>query len=157
MTSCAMQVCESSQPITRCKARQPRAGDDVVKLMASCHVDTMSAISWNNVGKNVEITSKWGPSVHNRINNLSMQVCSTSLMVSLIRSVGGLSKYFYQGLWLADIRLCTSNSVFLRVVVTNSPQLIKVRDLNGCHGNQTTFWTLPYMVATESPTIIAFE
>ena len=36
-------------------------------------------------------------------------------------------------------RLCTSNSVFLRVVVTNSPQLIKVRDLNGCHGNQTTF------------------
>ena len=38
-----------------------------------------------------------------------------------------------------SIRLCTSNSVFLRVVVTNSPQLIKVRDLNGCHGNQTTF------------------
>ena len=29
-------------------------------------------------------------------------VCSTSLMASLIRSVGGLSKYFYQGLWLAD-------------------------------------------------------
>ena len=25
-------------------------------------------------------------------------VCSTSLMASLIRSVGGLSKYFYQGL-----------------------------------------------------------
>ena len=32
-----------------------------------------------------------------------------------------------------------------------------VRDLNGCHGNQTTFWTLPYMVATESPTVIAFK
>ena len=30
-------------------------------------------------------------------------VCSTSLMASLIRSVGGLSKYFYQGLWLADL------------------------------------------------------
>ena len=27
-------------------------------------------------------------------------VCSTSLMASLIRSVGGLSKYFYRGLWL---------------------------------------------------------
>ena len=27
-------------------------------------------------------------------------VCSTSLMASLIRSVGGLSKYFYLGLWL---------------------------------------------------------
>ena len=41
------------------------------------------------------------------------------------------------------IWLCTSNSVFLWVVVTKSPQLIKVRDLNGCHGNHTTFWTLP--------------
>ena len=30
-------------------------------------------------------------------------VCSTSLMASLIRSVGGLSKYFYKGLWLADL------------------------------------------------------
>ena len=30
-------------------------------------------------------------------------VCSTSLMASLIRSVGGFSKYFYQGLWLADL------------------------------------------------------
>ena len=28
-------------------------------------------------------------------------VCSTSLMASLIRAVGGLSKRFYQGLWLA--------------------------------------------------------
>ena len=38
------------------------------------------------------------------------------------------------------IRLCTSNSIFLRVVVTNSPQqLIKVRDLNGCHGNVTHY------------------
>ena len=30
-------------------------------------------------------------------------VCFTSLMASLIRSVGGLSKCFYQGLWLADL------------------------------------------------------
>ena len=30
-------------------------------------------------------------------------VCSRSAMASLIRSVGGLSKYFYQGLWLADL------------------------------------------------------
>ena len=55
------------------------------------------------------------------------------------------------------IWLCTSNYVFLRGVVTNSPQLIKVRDVNGCHGNQTKFWTLPYMIATESPTFIAFK
>ena len=34
---------------------------------------------------------------------ISLIVCSTSLMASLIRSVGGLSKYFYQGLWLADL------------------------------------------------------
>ena len=30
-------------------------------------------------------------------------VCSTSLMALLIRSIGGLSKCFYQGLWLADL------------------------------------------------------
>ena len=30
-------------------------------------------------------------------------VSSMSLMASRIRSVGGLSKYFYQGLWLADL------------------------------------------------------
>ena len=30
-------------------------------------------------------------------------VCSTSLTASLIRSVGGLSKCFYQGLWLANL------------------------------------------------------
>ena len=69
-----MQVRDSSQPITRRKAWQPRAGDAVDKLTASCHVDTMAAISWNYVGKNIEITSEWGPSIHNRINNLSMKV-----------------------------------------------------------------------------------
>ena len=30
-------------------------------------------------------------------------VCSKSLMASLTRSVGGLSKYFCQGLWLTDL------------------------------------------------------
>ena len=30
-------------------------------------------------------------------------VCFTSLMASLIRSVGGLLKYFYQALWLVDL------------------------------------------------------
>ena len=30
-------------------------------------------------------------------------VCSTSLMASPISDVGGLSKYFYQDLWLADL------------------------------------------------------
>ena len=53
-----MQVRESSQPITRCKAWQPRAGDAVDKLTASSHVDTMAAVSWNYVGKNVKITSE---------------------------------------------------------------------------------------------------
>ena len=55
------------------------------------------------------------------------------------------------------IWLFTSNSISLRVVVTNSPQLIKVRDLNGCHGNQTKLGMTSYMVATESPTVITFE
>ena len=42
----AKQVRESSQPITHCKAWQPRAGDAVDKLTVS-YVDTMAAISWN--------------------------------------------------------------------------------------------------------------
>ena len=33
----------------------------------------------------------------------SILVCFTSLMASLIRSVGVLSKCFYQGLWFADL------------------------------------------------------
>ena len=69
-----MQMRESCQPITRYKAWQPRAGDAVDKPTASCHVDSMAAVSWNYVGKNVEIRSECGPSVHNRINNLSMKV-----------------------------------------------------------------------------------
>ena len=32
---------------------------------------------------------------------------------------------------------CTSNLVFPWVVITNSPQPIKMCDLNGCHSNQT--------------------
>ena len=36
-------------------------------------------------------------------------------------------------------RLWISNSIFLRVVVTNSPQLIEVRDLNGCHAIKQNF------------------
>ena len=35
--------------------------------------------------------------------NRQLLVCSTSLMASLIRSVGGLSKHFYQDLWLAEL------------------------------------------------------
>ena len=69
-----MQVHEISQPITRCQARQPHAGDAVDKLTASCHVDTMAAVSWIYVGKNVKITSEWWPSVHNHINNLSKKL-----------------------------------------------------------------------------------
>ena len=34
---------------------------------------------------------------------LHQLVCSASLMASLIRSVGGFTKYFYQGLRLADL------------------------------------------------------
>ena len=41
--------------------------------------------------------------------------------------------------WNKSIWLCTSNSVFLRVIVTNSPQLNNVHDLNGCHDNQKIY------------------
>ena len=42
-------------------------------------------------------------------------VCSTSLMASLIRSVGGLSKCFYQGLCLADLNAdVTGQSIVMK-------------------------------------------
>ena len=40
----------------------------------------------------------WKKANSNDIKTHLNVVCSTSLMASLIRSVGGLSKYFYQGL-----------------------------------------------------------
>ena len=67
-----MQVHDSSQPITQ--SVTPRAGDAVDKLTASCHVDTMAAVSWSYAAKKVKISSEWRPSVHNRINNLSKKV-----------------------------------------------------------------------------------
>ena len=47
----------------------------------------------------------WGPwSLRKLVSQLGYQVvCSTSLMASLIRSIGGLLKYFYQDLWLVDL------------------------------------------------------
>ena len=56
--------------------------------------------------------------------------------------------YMLPGIWLD-----TSNSIPL---VTNSPQLMKVCDLK-MDGNQTKLWTVSYMVATESPTVVAFK
>ena len=51
----------------------------------------------------------------------------------------------------------TSNSVFLRVVVTNSAEVVEVRGLNGCHGNQTILLRASYMAANKSPQSIAFK
>ena len=68
-----MQVHQSSQPITRCKAWQPRAGSTVDRFWTGCHVDAMSAIWQNHIGKNIQITFKLRPSIHNRIANLFME------------------------------------------------------------------------------------
>ena len=54
------------------------------------------AFSWQSGEVPADNWAKWANGEPN--SNL---VCSTSLMASLIRSVGGLSKCFYQGLWLA--------------------------------------------------------
>ena len=51
-----MQVHESSQPITRSKAWQPRAGSTVDRLWTGCHVDAMAAVWQNHIGKNIKIT-----------------------------------------------------------------------------------------------------
>ena len=44
----------------------------------------------------------WGLYIKNSTRKIL--VCSTSLMASFIRSVGGLSKCFYQGLWLVNLK-----------------------------------------------------
>ena len=49
------------------------------------------------------MTSSWPGQVDREQPVWPTIVCFTPLMVSLIRCVGGLSKCFYQGLWLADL------------------------------------------------------
>ena len=68
-----MQVHESSQPITRCKAWQPHAGNAIDRFRTGCHVDAMAAVWQNHIGKNIKITFKLRPSIHNRIANLFME------------------------------------------------------------------------------------
>ena len=67
-----MQVHESSQPITRCKAWQPRAGNAVDRFWFGYHVDAMAVVQQNRIGKNIEITFKLRPSIHNHIAKLFM-------------------------------------------------------------------------------------
>ena len=56
-----------------------------------------------------------------------MLVCSTSLMASLLRSVGGLSRYFYQGLWLADLNAYViGQSINRRGVAYEFPHLVNI-------------------------------
>ena len=64
---------ESSQPITGCKSWQPRAGNAVDRFWTGCHVDAMATVWQNHIGKNIQITFKLMPSVHNRIANLFMK------------------------------------------------------------------------------------
>ena len=68
-----MQVHESSQPITRCKAWQPRAGSAVDRFCTGCHVDAMAAVWQNHIDKNIKITFKLRASIHNRIANFFME------------------------------------------------------------------------------------
>ena len=68
-----MQVHESSQPIRCCKAWRPRAGNAVDRFWTGCHVDAMAVVWQNHIGKNIKITFKLRPSIHNRIANLFME------------------------------------------------------------------------------------
>ena len=61
--------------------------------MIRCHLIAM-----------LELEAVWYSICHKHFLELKVfLVCSTCLMALLIRSVGGLSKCFYQGLWLADL------------------------------------------------------
>ena len=82
-----MQVHESSQPITRCKAWQPRAGSAVDRFWTGCHVDAMAAVWHNHIGKNIKITFKLRPSIHNRIANLFMEAWRYEVGTNLLEIV----------------------------------------------------------------------
>ena len=54
-------------------------------------------------------------------------VCSTPLMASLNRSVGGLLKYFYQVLWLLDLNAdVIGHSIYRRGVAYEFPHHMTV-------------------------------
>ena len=59
----------SSQPITHCKAWQPRASNAVARFWTRCHVNAMAAIWQNHISKNIRTTFKLRPSIYNRIAN----------------------------------------------------------------------------------------
>ena len=60
-------------PITGCKSWQPRAGNAIDRFWTGCHVDALAAVWQNHVGKNIKITFKLRPSIHNHIANLFMK------------------------------------------------------------------------------------
>ena len=78
-------------------------------------------------------------------------VCSTSPIASLIRSVGGLSKCFYQGLWLADLNaVVIGQSINRRGVAEEFPDHVTVsssfsaRFLYGFPYRFQREWTVPW-------------
>ena len=68
-----MQVHESSQPVTCCKAWKPRASNTVDRFWNGCHVDAMVAMWQNYICKNLKITFKLRPSIHNCVTNFFLE------------------------------------------------------------------------------------
>ena len=59
--------------------------------------------------------------------SFKLLVCATSLMASLIRSVSGLLKYFYQALWLVDLNAeVIDQSINRRGVAQEFPHHVNV-------------------------------
>ena len=76
--------------------------DDVTVYCSILQYTAVCTLPWQYICSGV---SHGTQEIYSSVSSLHATglVCSTSLMASLIRSVGGLSKYFYQGLWLADL------------------------------------------------------
>ena len=73
------------------------------RLWRNAHFVVTSGLVVESHDDNGIVMEAWQPQVCVRadVSEWDGVVCSTSLMASLIRSVGGPSKCFYQGLWLA--------------------------------------------------------
>ena len=91
------------------KDRRNEGGGGVALLFKSCYSSTKVSPLMKPLLAMRTYGFKWNYNLHGHRELLLSSfyccpiVCFTSLMASLIKSVGGLSKYFYQGLGLADL------------------------------------------------------
>ena len=71
------------------------------QINSNCRITLVFFVDGDNAGYSVE-SQEWELKMWLEVSSSNI-VCSMSLMAMLFRFVGGLSKCFCQGLWLADL------------------------------------------------------